>query len=502
MLTQDIVNKVINTTKVTGSPFARLNKKGAVLLANENTGSERLTLLEEPKPNCGEWYDYVNVLQFAVNDDNEVQLNTLVSLIDKVENIHVEAALTEKSTGAIVAHFSDVDMGNQAAAEADSRCMMPKGIERDNLGAVLAISYTDKENSREPVYRSVTLADDLHNYIGNYDHRRPIKEDHTVYLGDDTSSGARTLSDLENEEIVISLYRAPKEASDCDYICQFGKIGTKPVIGIPYHGIITLKKDYIFAKDLTIKKAVLERVSKDQGGATVLEHKGDYTYELDKTIPCAGKNEIDIDFQKGWGMTYKEPGHLKRLSYHFTLYMSALINNPKDDRGEDILLNDIRITSKKSDSLALYNRMRKIQLMWGCLGKNTGILMADGTVRAIRDIRIGDTVRCYCGYATVNNIWKGPEEEPCITVTAGGKSVIMTGSHPVLTIEGWKRATNLVQIDRIQGIDRVLEIESLSSCVYKGDVYNLSLVPESFDYQGIIAEGMVVGDFERQNNLR
>ena len=67
-------------------------------------------------------------------------------------------------------------------------------------------------------------------------------------------------------------------------------------------------------------------------------------------------------------------------------------------------------------------KVKKIHIKFGCLGKDTRILMADGSERAIEDIRIGDRV---------TNIISGMEAEMVYVKTMGNKEILMTEGHPV-----------------------------------------------------------------------
>lgn len=131
-----------------------------------------------------------------------------------------------------------------------------------------------------------------------------------------------------------------------------------------------------------------------------------------------------------------------------------------------------------------------------CLEENTGILMADGTQRSIREIRIGDMVMCDSGEPKiVRNIWQGTEEHMmCIEVRNGSK-IILTDNHPIKTAAGIKRADAIDENDEIVMVyGEKHKISSISCIEYRNRVYNLDI---SGNF--MIAEGIVVGDFEVQN---
>lgn len=131
-----------------------------------------------------------------------------------------------------------------------------------------------------------------------------------------------------------------------------------------------------------------------------------------------------------------------------------------------------------------------------CLEENTRILMADGTQKPIKDIKIGDRVMSDSGEALmVRNVWQGREEHMmCIEVKNGSK-IILTDNHPVKTSVGIKRADTIDENDEIVMVHgEKYKISSISCIEYEDRVYNLDI---SGNF--MIAEGIAVGDFEVQN---
>lgn len=142
-------------------------------------------------------------------------------------------------------------------------------------------------------------------------------------------------------------------------------------------------------------------------------------------------------------------------------------------------------------------KVKKIFLQWGCLGKDTHIMMADSSYKVISEIKIGDLVNTGYRYARVTNIYTGNEAEIINMVTESGKQILMTDGHPVMTERGWVRAGNLHAADKvIIAEDQSETLQSLFIANYDDKTYNLEL--DSMDHQ-LIAEGIVVGDFTQQN---
>lgn len=133
-----------------------------------------------------------------------------------------------------------------------------------------------------------------------------------------------------------------------------------------------------------------------------------------------------------------------------------------------------------------------------CLEKNTKIFMADGSQKPINMIRIGDMVMSKDAPQLVRNVWQGTEEHMMCIELRNGFRIILTENHPVKTTTEMKRASEIDENDEILiSNGEKCKIASISCIEYNERVYNL-------DISGNImfAEGIAVGDFEVQNEIR
>ena len=87
-----------------------------------------------------------------------------------------------------------------------------------------------------------------------------------------------------------------------------------------------------------------------------------------------------------------------------------------------------------------------------CLPGETPILMADGTVTDLADVRVGDTVYgtvrdgAYRRYAVTEVLAKWPTVKPAYRITLeDGTRLIASGDHRFLTERGWKHVTGAEQ---------------------------------------------------------
>lgn len=91
-----------------------------------------------------------------------------------------------------------------------------------------------------------------------------------------------------------------------------------------------------------------------------------------------------------------------------------------------------------------------------CLWKEEKVLMADGTLKKIKDIQVGeqvitvDPVSLQRKPSKVINHYVKATDKPIITVTTiSGRSLVCTNDHLILTNNGWKQAGKLSRADLI-----------------------------------------------------
>ena len=102
------------------------------------------------------------------------------------------------------------------------------------------------------------------------------------------------------------------------------------------------------------------------------------------------------------------------------------------------------------DTFCVHNSPRNC---YQCLDTDTLVLMADNTKKAIKDIKIGDSVvsvdpiTCIQSTTKVINQYVRKTDKEIITVeTESGRKITCTIDHPVLTTDGWKHAIDAENI--------------------------------------------------------
>ena len=91
-----------------------------------------------------------------------------------------------------------------------------------------------------------------------------------------------------------------------------------------------------------------------------------------------------------------------------------------------------------------------------CLWKETGVVMADNSIKKIKDIVVGDQVISVnpdtlekTVSTVINQYVKSTDKRIVKLTTANGKDLTCTDDHPILTTNGWKKAGELVHMDVI-----------------------------------------------------
>ena len=102
------------------------------------------------------------------------------------------------------------------------------------------------------------------------------------------------------------------------------------------------------------------------------------------------------------------------------------------------------------DTFCVHNSPRNC---YQCLDTETLVVMADNTKKAIKDIKIGDSVvsvdpiTCIQSTTKVINQYVRETDKEIITVeTESGRKITCTIDHPVLTTDGWKQAIDAENI--------------------------------------------------------
>ncbi len=160
-----------------------------------------------------------------------------------------------------------------------------------------------------------------------------------------------------------------------------------------------------------------------------------------------------------------------------------------------------------------------LSFWWHCLAEGTKVTLADGSTLEIEHVDNAKRVRTGAAGGTlgVEATTRGLHHvrDPADPVngvyrltTAGGRSLVLTGGHPVSTPDGLVRASDLSEGDPVLTEDGVEQVASLRPEESTGVFANLKLVDHSDRARGLagtvgtfIANGVVVGDFDSMAQL-
>lgn len=458
------------------------------------------TLLEVALPETDKRYDYFQVDEFAFDQETGcVRLKVTVSLVGVSPNVKIVANIYNEEHTAVTAPMV-AEGKNTAFLELIQTI---DSIDRYNSDLTVHVvgEYMSNGQTQHP-FKAVRLQQDARRYarfVESYDYR-PKKEKECVVFNDyNGASGYETREEKAGpgtqSDVVISLFRKPDNVSDCDYICKCskGKDG-HPFVCLPVKGKIELLEGE-FAADYLTATVLAVHLDQESGGAAFCMEEKNYSQTLQLPVTRHSR-ELLYENHEAFGMTFKEPGG--STSHHFRFEMSIMLQM---EIGGEPQFTPAVVTSDPNHKTAVYNRIPNLNLMWGCMAENTRIRMEDGRYCPVQNVRIGERIRGRNGVSLVVNIWKGMEPENCMKLTfdcCGEQGcIILTKTHPVGTPEGWKTAGELKAGELLlaeQGNARVLGVEPVH---YEGIVWNLELD----ECREMIAEGIIIGDFQAENGM-
>lgn len=144
-------------------------------------------------------------------------------------------------------------------------------------------------------------------------------------------------------------------------------------------------------------------------------------------------------------------------------------------------------------------KIKKLEIVWGCMSKDTLVLMSDGCRKSVAEIKIGDKVKSPDGlYVKVLNIYTGTEETLVSLETESGKRISVTHDHPIATKGGIIAAGRLCAADLIQTEGGYESVKSLYTIPYNDKVYSLQFETSTLL---VCNEGIIAGDFNLQQDM-
>lgn len=466
-----------------------------------------LTLNEIETPAPFHFYDYVDIDIFSwQRGADTLQLDVYASFnIEQCEMRFIAHFLDQHTQK----HYADVELN--AATHASvftsrnniSLADTLGSVEMDNVAVIVECKILDflGRTTHLLMLKKLDISEVL--FAANnvelsplYTHIYPKKEQITVVFGDAITGKLPATYHHDMNNIVISLRRAPEQSGDSDYVCNYNSRDYYPYLAIPAKGVIQLGRS-VQITAVRNRMAHLEKIS--SGGVAPITAQKFVSDIIDKGM-------LQFELQTNWETLLKQTGQLVPQSYNFTLSFDVDYQLPA---GKPQTLK-FTLSSKAMERIRSGERIQEpmlpLKIMWGCLAADTRVTMADGQTKRIADIRIGDKVLSgkESKAATVENIWRGVEENLICIETENGMTLKATGEHPVIVRKesgmGYKRAQSLLPGDRLYCTHLTVSEWTGARFVYvtpyNDIVYNLSLD----NPDGFYANGILVGDMNNQND--
>lgn len=293
----------------------------------------------------------------------------------------------------------------------------------------------------------------------------------------------------QNDEIKICLTR---DAADCDYRHNYDGTVSVPIKGsIIYYGNIDLVNGQPVKTDSSI---YLIRVS--AGGDPIIP-AGNFDFFKDPNTHINGDtlswdlnwlNFSQVDFSSG-DMVY----YVFKVSLNVggKSVVSFITNAPNTIVPGQRFLNTVTI--------------KPMQILYGCLGKDTRILMRDNSEKIISTIKTGEWVHSQDGrMLRVEDVIAGKEksylEIKVKDIKRKEKTIITSLGHPFCTPEGVVLARELTTSSKLITLNGECSIDTIVQKTGEIKVYNLHLSTDDLTSEQLkgkstmYANGVLVGD--------
>ncbi|MCT9825448.1 MULTISPECIES: Hint domain-containing protein [Pseudomonas] len=442
-------------------------------------GPATQTLLEMDDPTVGEWQPLVNITYFGVDTDGSTVIaQGIVTLPDLACTMSLNLVLTDNITGQPFASITLPTQYNVSTQTIEATGTIP-AQDNVNISATLTASYL-------PAGATTSLQ-----VVAS-----------AAILGAVAVSSVNVINPNHNNHptasyIKVALNRTPQQQTDCDYYYNYGMSGPQPIVGLQVNGSAQLISGFSVAGNPNFNGTCLLIRRSGTGDGATLAFPEDQIPGL-----CNGAgNAISWNIGPDWfnGAPWDQ-GQVIDLNF--------VLNFTINPGGQTF----VRVTSAPPALPSLPTNIATIapmQFVWGCVAVGTPVRMADGTLRAIETLKIGERVADGAGASLrIAEVWNGHEAKPLYRLTtAGGGEVWVTEEHPVPTTEGvWlaRELTAGMRVSTAWGEEPILAVELVE---YDGPVVNLDLLPDAAQTLLDVADdaitafeagGILVGDNRMQ----
>lgn len=468
--------------------------------------------LSEVKEVCaGQEYSSFEITRLIYDKKTDLFcLEAQISFPNPCSEIMMYADVIDTASETVIASFAHSSVFSTTALCYSISEPLPINSAPDHLSVIV---YADWRPGSFAVHSAAILEDLEKDEIFTVNHIYPKKEDGYITFSSTTlpDPGHPDLPGLSepvrDENIQIALYRKPDDRKDLDYLCEFGKDSQgRPLLGVPTLFTITSNGNTSFdvTKPVTAT-CTISLLGPRAGGKIVTACYHGMSEPLTRAASndtvitehvqvSASEKELVVMMTGPWQTPYPKGGNFQIFDFSYEVAVDFYITDGVNSRQYPTQY----ISSVKGEGACLHH-IPHISIRWGCFEEFTLITMADGSLRPIRSMHIGDLVATRNGVSLVDNIWRGYEQK-YIRLTVEGHNLKVTDHHPILMADNtWKRAGSLKTGDLIltpQGPAELLDCAVIQEGIH---VYNLSFSGES-DVVLIAGEVFYAGDFGVQNS--
>ncbi|MBA0165252.1 hypothetical protein H0255_19135 [Pectobacterium versatile] len=288
--------------------------------------------------------------------------------------------------------------------------------------------------------------------------------------------------------ILTCLQRSPGNTADCDY----GPYGGGSVVQFPMQGSVTYAS--AVPTTLNLSNASVNFIIWDDasgGGCTLGETSADMLSYFTTNGNTVSWNFANANFGQACFNA------LTRVDMSFMIAVQTATS------GFDKV--SAYVTTQGGSTPFDTTEIDYLEFAWGCLTPGTKVRMADGSLKRVEDIEVGDMVLSNQNKKPkkVTSTIPGYEEGVIYVVTdAKGNRVEMTAEHPVLSGKNSVLLARQLKVGtEIYNAEGQTKIVSIKNKNYSGKVWNLVLEGEDKNDHtstGFYAENILVGDNSMQ----
>ncbi len=432
-----------------------------------------LTLLQM-KPTYGTWHPSVMITQLTPMPDGSYYAAAQAA-IPKALHMILFLQLFDNRTWQRIGEISVVDewLDPLVSISATGRSPSP------NVTAVFTCFYhtrRDEHPTAQVLFKSLGRVADP-----TFSGLKPCKLNDATCANGQVTSGSGT-------KTKICLDRTPDQQADCDQ--SFVGIGDQTHRYLDIEGTVTV--DDPLAADWLPQQVDLYITNNDGtckvDGAQVVN----FTKTASDQFFWTEQESYSKDCLDSSGLSH----------YH----MGFSVTTTAGPQSITINGNDTCTPNTNAGQACIY----PLHFVWGCLAEGTPILMADGSLRRVEAIEVGEKVLADADgrVLTVVNTYVGTEdteEKPLVVVEDDrGHRLGMSETHPTKTARGILLAKQLVVGDVVttrEGSAKLVKVERPQP-EGKVKVYNLDLGAEgegvTEDDTTLFAGGILVGDNQMQ----